>query len=492
MEKRNNEHVLIDPVTRVEGESRVVAILSENNEVSEVYYQILATRGFESFCIGRAVEDLPRITSTICGVCSWAHHFVSGKAVDDVLGRELPPPAYKLRELAYYMQIIDSHLLHLGIMALPDFTLHDSTKLERNIIGLIKTEPRLAILLLRTRHYIREVEKVFGGKPIHASYIVPGGVTRSLEREEVEKLENLLRELYSIVTEITSFFSDRILKSSVFQNYLFNEAYELKTHYMSLISRDNALTFYDGLLKIIDRKGREIAVFKPSDYTKYIGEYMNNWSYSKFPYFKPSGWKGFSEESVIRVGPLARINIVDKIPSEKAGEEYGKMIDFFGEKPIHNTIAYHWARVVEVVYCIEKMLEIINDSDIVSKNIISLTGEPKYEGIGVIEAPRGTLIHHYRVNDKLVANHVNIITPTTFNNTAINIELKKVINNALRKGEINENTLNRVEIDIRAYDPCNSCAAHLVDLESRSFKIIVIDPRRNAKNVVTLKINRGV
>ncbi|MEM1825144.1 MAG: Ni/Fe hydrogenase subunit alpha, partial [Desulfurococcaceae archaeon] len=452
----NTRYLIIDPVTRVEGESRVIAILDENSEVSEVYYQILTTRGYESFCIGRAVEDLPRITSTVCGVCSWAHHFVSGKAVDELLGRKPPIPAYKLRELAYYIQIIDSHLLHLGVMALPDFILHDSQPVDRNIIGLIKKEPRLATLLLKTRSLVKEIEKIIGGKPIHASFIIPGGVTRSLNREDVEKINRLLRELEGIVSEITVFFNEKVVKSSVFENYLQNDAYKLETYYMSLVSRDNSLTFYDGLIKIIDRNGREVAVFKPIDYSKYIGEYMNNWSYSKFPYFKPNGWKGFNEESVIRVGPLARLNIVDKIPSEKAGEEYGKILDYFGKKPIHNTIAYHWARVVETIYCIEKMLELLEDPDIVSKETVDLTGEPRYEGVGVIEAPRGILIHHYKADDRLIATHVNIITPTTFNNTAINVELKKVVKNVLKNREIDRNILNKIEIDIRAYDPCNS------------------------------------
>ncbi|MEM1767858.1 MAG: Ni/Fe hydrogenase subunit alpha [Desulfurococcaceae archaeon] len=484
----NTRYLIIDPVTRVEGESRVIAILDENSEVSEVYYQILTTRGYESFCIGRAVEDLPRITSTVCGVCSWAHHFVSGKAVDELLGRKPPIPAYKLRELAYYIQIIDSHLLHLGVMALPDFILHDSQPVDRNIIGLIKKEPRLATLLLKTRSLVKEIEKIIGGKPIHASFIIPGGVTRSLNREDVEKINRLLRELEGIVSEITVFFNEKVVKSSVFENYLQNDAYKLETYYMSLVSRDNSLTFYDGLIKIIDRNGREVAVFKPIDYSKYIGEYMNNWSYSKFPYFKPNGWKGFNEESVIRVGPLARLNIVDKIPSEKAGEEYGKILDYFGKKPIHNTIAYHWARVVETIYCIEKMLELLEDPDIVSKETVDLTGEPRYEGVGVIEAPRGILIHHYKADDRLIATHVNIITPTTFNNTAINVELKKVVKNVLKNREIDRNVLNKIEIDIRAYDPCNSCAAHLFNLENNTFKILVIDPFRKEKNTVFIKI----
>jgi len=483
------KYVLIDPVTRVEGEARVVVVVDENDDVVDAYYQIVSGRGFESFCIGRAVEYLPKLTSAVCGVCSWAHHLVSAKAVDEVLGREPPTPAKKIREFTYYMQIIDSHLLHFGYMALPDFLLHEAPVEDKNIVGLLKREPGIASTILKTREYIKAAEKILGGKPVHASLAVPGGVSRCLKQEEISMLESILKDLEKLVDEIAAFFDNKVVKSDVFQKYLSDEAYTLKTYYMGLVGRDNTLEFYDGLLKIIDAEGREVALFKPGEYTEYIAEHSTSWSYSKFPYLRKLGWRGFNEDSVLRVGPLARLNVVDKVPTEKAGGEYREMISFFGKKPVHNTMAYHWARIIETVYSIERMIEMISDPDLTSRDVVNLEGEPRYEGVGVIEAPRGTLIHHYRAGRDLIAAHVNIITPTTFNNTAINVEIKKVARKVLKIGSVDRSTLNRVEMSIRAYDPCNSCAAHYVDLDSNGYwKLVVYRIPSGEKRVVSIKV----
>ncbi|MET1160445.1 MAG: Ni/Fe hydrogenase subunit alpha [Thermoprotei archaeon] len=485
----SKHYVLIDPVTRVEGEARVVVVMNDKNEVSEVYYQIIAGRGYESFTVGRAIEELPRITSTVCGVCSWAHHMASGKALDDLLGRKVPEPARKLREFAYYMQIIDSHLLHFGIMALPDLLLYNASPIERNIIGILKTEPRIASIILKSRDYIKQIEKILGGKPIHTAFVLPGGVTRGLKQEDIDKLKKPITELRKVVDEVVEFFNKKIVKSEVFQNYLYDQAYMLRTYYMSLVEKDGTLTFYDGILKIIDSSGREVARFDAREYTEYIAEHVTNWSYSKFPYLRKIGWKGFNEEYVLRVGPLARLNIADRIPSERASEEAKFMFETLGGKPVHNTMAYHWARIIETLYSIERMEEMIDDQDLLSKDIVNLDGEIKYEGVGVIEAPRGTLIHHYRADNKLISTHVNIITPTTFNNTAINAELKKVVKKALEKGSIDHISLNKIKISIRAYDPCNSCAAHYIDLTKEGeWKILVINASTGEKMLKKIKI----
>jgi len=483
-------YIVIDPVTRVEGEARVL-IVTNNGSVEEVYYQIVAGRGYESFCKGRAVEDLPRITSTVCGVCSWAHHMGSGKALDDLFGRELPTPARKLREFAYYMQIIDSHILHFGIMGLPDLLLHDAPPLERNIIGIVKVEPRIASLVLKSRELIKSIEKILGGKPIHAAFILPGGVTKSLNNEEVEKLRGLIRELHGIVDELVEYFNKKILPSEVYQRYLNDESYSLKTYYMGLVGVDNTLTFYDGDLKIIDNKGNEVALFKPRQYVEHIAEHVTNWSYSKFPYLRKIGWKGFEEEYLVRVGPLARLNIVDKLPTEKASAEYEYMIEYFGGKPIHNTMAYHWARIIETLYSIERMEEMLDDPDLASRDTVNLDGEVRYEGVGVIEAPRGTLIHHYKADDKLVATHVNIITPTTINNAPINAELRKIVRKIFRDklNEVDHRVLNRMEISIRAYDPCNSCAAHYIDLSrDNEWLIWVVEKETGRKFLKKIRV----
>ncbi len=483
------KYILIDPVTRVEGEAKVVVVL-EGNMVKEVYYEILATRGFESFCRGRAVEELPRITSTICGVCSWAHHVASGKTLDMLLGREPTITAKKIRELAYYMQIIDSHLLHFSVMALPDLVLPDSDPMQRNIAGLMQIAPDLTMKILKSRNIIKAIEKIFGGKPIHAAFMMPGGVSKSLKEEDVKKLREHIGELKEIIVDVVDFFDKKILNSEVYQKYLYDDAYMLKTYYMSIIGENNKLEFYDGLLRIIDPEGREVATFKPEEYTEYIAEHFSNWTYAKFPYLKKIGWKGFVEPYIVRAGPLARLNIIDKVPTERAGEEYEKMIETLG-KPIHNTMAYHWARIIEIMYSIERMEEMINDPDILSDDRINLEGEPKYEGVGVIEAPRGTLIHHYKSNEQLITTDVNFITPTTINNTAINAELKKVVEKVIGNSndKIDHKTINKIEISIRAYDPCNSCAAHTIFLTSDNvFKILLFNIDTGEKIVKEYKI----
>lgn len=479
--------IAIDPITRVEGEVRAVIIIDENGEVKDAYYQTLELRGFEAFCRGRAVDELPRITSAICGVCSWAHHVASGKALDVLFGREPPPTAKKLREIAYFMQIIDSHLLHFIIMALPDFTLVNRSPELRNIVGLLREEPKVATLFLRSRSIIKDIEKVFGGKPIHSAFVLPGGISRKFNREDLEKIDKLTKELYDIIDYIVDYFNKKVLKSEIFQKYLYDDAYILRTYYMGIVGVGDTLNFYDGSLKIIDSKGREIARFNAIEYTNYIAEHVTNWAYSKFPYLKWLGWRGFKEEYLVRVGPLARLNVIDRIPSERAQEEYKYMIEVFGGKPIHNTMAYHWARIIETLHSIERMREMLQEDVLLSNDILNLEGEPRFEGVGVIEAPRGTLIHHYKSNEDLLATDINIITPTTFNNAAINTELKKVARKILSKESINETSLNKLEMSIRAYDPCNSCATHYMDLRGKSLlSILIIDREGRVLNKIIL------
>ncbi|RLG83615.1 MAG: Ni/Fe hydrogenase subunit alpha [Thermoprotei archaeon] len=482
------QFVSIDPVTRVEGEVRAVIVIDDKGEVKDAYYQTLEIRGFEAFCKGRAVEELPRITSAVCGVCSWAHHVASGKTLDVLFGREPPPTAKKLREIAYFMQIIDSHLLHFIVMALPDFALPNAPPELRNIAGLLREDPKVATLFLKSRSIIKDIEEVFGGKPIHTAFVLPGGISRRFTKEDIEKIDKLTKELYNIVDYIVDYFNKKILKSEIFQKYLYDDAYMLRTYYMGIVGESDTLNFYDGELKIIDSSGREVARFDAMEYTKYIAEHMTNWAYSKFPYLKWLGWKGFNEEYLVRVGPLARLNVIDRIPSERAQEEYEHMVDVFGDKPIHNTMAYHWARIIETLHSIERMRDMIQETDLLSNDILNLEGEPRYEGVGVIEAPRGVLIHHYKANEELLATHVNIITPTTLNNAAINTELKKVAKKILSKKVINDDTLNKLEMSIRAYDPCNSCATHYMDLNGRKlFTVLIVDSNGHILNKIGYK-----
>jgi len=466
----------IKPVTRIEGETRVIIFLDEEGKVKDAHYQVIEFRGFEAFCRGRHIEELPRIVTAICGVCSWAHHLASGKAIDMLYGRKPTTTANKLRELSYLAHIIDSHMLHYIALALPDFILDLKSPIERNIAGMLRKEPKIIKLFLRSRKLVKGIEETFGGKPIHPAFVLPGGVARKLSKDDWNKVSKYNIELMSIVSEILDHFKRNVLRSKIFEKLLYDETYSLKTYYMGLVDEKGNLNFYDGYLRIIDNKGREVAKFKADDYTKYIAEHFEEWSYSKFPYLKIVGWKGFNEEYICRVGPLARLNVADSIPSEQASEELKLMIETVGSKPIHNSLAYHWSRLIESLHACEKMQDMLHDEDIFKDDIINTSGTPTYDGVGIVEAPRGTLIHHYKANEEFLAEEVNIITPTAINNAAINTELKKVASKLIRGEKVNEEILNLVEISIRSYDPCNACATHYIDFAgNRNLSIIIYD-----------------
>ncbi|MEM1919052.1 MAG: Ni/Fe hydrogenase subunit alpha [Desulfurococcaceae archaeon] len=466
--------IKIEPVTRVEGEARVVIVIDEEKHVvRDAYYQVMSLRGFEAFCRGRPVEELPRITSTICGVCSWAHHLASAKAVDEVYGRKPTVYADNLRELAMLAQICDSHLLHFAFLALPDI-------LSKNIREIVIGEPKLLSMLIKARSSVVNIEKILGGKPIHPSFTVPGGVARKLSREDIARINNLIRELYVNITASIDYFNERILKSTNFRKLIENEAFTIKSYYMGLIDTDGSIGFYRGKLRIIDPDGRELALLEPRDYTRFIEERVEAWSYSKFPYVKMNITRSMDGEyGLVRVGPLARFNISTKIPLERSRFEYERLIETLGGKPIHNSQVNHWIRLLEVLYSTEKMFKLIEEISNTEGETVNTSGEPRYEGVGIVEAPRGTLIHHYKTNEDFITTDINVITPTTFNNPAINREIRKVCESSLHNilsSDLEPSYFNDVEVAIRAYDPCNSCSTHLhiISSDGRKSKSMVI------------------
>lgn len=468
--------VLIDPVTRIEGEVKVHVVLDEKGLVKEVFYQAVEFRGFEAFCRGRPIEDLPRVTSAICGVCSWAHHLASAKAVDNVFGREPPVTATKVRELSYLAHIVDSHLLHFTLLALPDFVPSDLPPKLRNVVGLYRKYPELVKLFLRSRQIVKEIEEVFGGKSVHPTFAIPGGVSKKVTKEDVERLSKLSKELYGVVSKVYEFFKSTVLKSKTFQDLLNEEAYNVKTYYMGLVDGEDNLNFYDGFVKIIDFNGREVAKFNPKDYVNHIAEHVEDWTYTKFPYLRSVGWKGFKEEYIVRVGPLARLNITKTIPTPMANEAFKELVDVIGSRPIHNSLAYHWCRLVECIYACERISQLLQDKDILGESTVNMVGKPSYEGVGIVEAPRGTLIHHYKSDENFITKEVNIITPTAINNASINTELKKVASKLIKGCSVDERLFNLIEVGIRSYDPCTACATHVINLSYRpSVEVLIYD-----------------
>jgi len=450
----------INPGTRAEGEIKITIILDEKGNAKDAYFQILTFGGFEAFMIGRPAEEAPRIATRICGVCPWAHHLCAAKAVDSLFGRAPTETAVKLRRLGYYAHMIDSHTIHFFILALPDFY-PGLGENERNILGILRKNPELVKRLLKIRAYVREIEEIIGGKATHPVTAIPGGVSKRLTEDERRKIESYSKEILQFTMETWEFFRGIVEKTK----FIEDTTYYLETYYVGLVGEDDALEFYDGPAKILAPDGEEVAKFMPEQYLDYIAEHVETWTYPKFPYLRIKGWKGFvdgKDSGIYRVGPLARINVAKKITTEKAEEAYRDMLSFFGKKPIHNSLAYHWSRVIEMIYSAEMINELITNPEITRDDTVNLEGNYRGKGIGFIEAPRGFLIHHYEADEKAIITKANHIVPTTMNNPAICLYVKRAARKLIREGKINKDLLRRVEMAFRCYDPCITCSVHSI------------------------------
>jgi coenzyme F420-reducing hydrogenase alpha subunit len=471
----------LDPVTLVEGVARVVIVTSSDGSDVKALYQIMEFRGFEKLSVGRHVEDMPRIVSAICGFCSWSHHLDSGKVVDAVFGRKPPVRAELTRKLVNYIQILDSHLLHLAFIGLPDLALWSES--QRDIVKLLSRSPEVASTALKTRTVLKKLEKKLVGKIQHGPVVVPGGVTRGFTRDDLDELNKALNEISSHVDVLYRFFDEKIIRSGHFKKLLESEEFTMRALSMGLV-RNNLLEHYDGVLRVVDSKGRVVhELVNPAQYTDIIGEALVDWNYSTLPYYKPAGFKLFSEESTLIVGPLARLNVADKIPGERANEEYKRLIEEGGGKPLSNVLLYHWARLVEIIHSIEALADLSGDSRLLEGEIVDMTNNPRSRGVGIIEAPRGVLLHDYSVKDDFTITKARIISPTTFNNMAMNTNLTRVSGRLVREvkssSKPSPETVSIIESIIRSYDPCNSCATHCMrigDMEiTTSFSIVVVN-----------------
>jgi len=450
--------LLVEPVTRIEGEGKLHLFLDERGEVREALFQMVEIRGFEHFCIGRKAEEAPRLSAMICGICPWAHSMASVKAADALFGRVPPDPARKLRELALHANLLDSHTLHFHALIAPDLLLPGADRAERNLLGLLRKCPELVKEFFRNRKDVVKVEKILGGKLVHPISLVPGGITKRLREEERAELEDISSRWVAYAVSTLERFEE-VLKRKLAE---MSDLYYCDCYSMGLVDERGNAAYYGGELKVIDPAGRGVARFSGMDYKRFIEEFVHPWSYSKFPYLRGVGWRGFRdgpESGVYRVGPLARVSVSDGFSTELANEAYGRMVDFAG-KPIRSSAFYNWARLIEILHASERMVEIARDASVTSSDIVSLEGEWSGVGAGVVEAPRGTLIHHYEADERAILTKVNIITPTAANNAAMNTELTRVARGLVHGGTVPEEVLNRVELALRNYDPCLSCSTH--------------------------------
>ncbi len=448
------ERVVIEPLTRVEGHGKVTLLQDEHLNIKQARLHIAEFRGFEKFIQGRPYWELPVLVQRLCGICPVSHHLAAAKATDMIVGAdELTPTAEKIRRLMHYGQTLQSHALHFFHLCSPDllFGFDDDIR-HRNIVGVIEDSPEIARQGVMLRKYGQEVIRVTAGKRIHGTGAIPGGINKSLSKEEIEYLKRDIDQVIDWAQQAVA-----LIKRIFFEHYDYHMNFaSISSNMLSLIRHDGAFEIYHGGLRANDQQGKTI--FDQVDvrnYEEYLREGVKSWSYMKFPFITSIG----QDDGWYRVGPLARVNNCDFFSTPLAEKEREEFIAIGNGTPVQSTLAYHWARLIELLYCSEAIAELLNDSDLSGTELLN-KGELKNYGIGVIEAPRGTLFHHYQINDDGIVEKASLIVSTTNNNQAMNESIRKVANQYLDGNQLSEALLNQVEVAVRAYDPCLSCATH--------------------------------
>ncbi len=459
------QRITIDPITRLEGHGKIEIFLNDKGDVDRAILQVPELRGFEQFAIGRPVEEMPRITPRICGVCPMAHHMAATKAVDAVFHVEPTPTARKLRDLVYNAFYMEDHTLHFFFLGGPDFVVGPQAPAgERNILGVIgKVGLEIGGKVIHIREAVREIMVYLCGKAIHPVMGLPGGVAKGLDEEHRVKFLETAKEAVDFAEFALQIFDDVVLKNKAYVDVVVGDAYKIKTYYMGMVTDKNQVEFYDGDLRVVEPDGKEFARFKPAQYLDHIAEHVEPWTYVKFPFLKKVGWKGFVEgkdSGVYRVAPLARLNVADGMQTPRAQKHYDRMYATLGGKPVHNTLAFHWARLVEALQAAERMVQLLEDKAITGKDIRTIPTQTPTEGVGIVEAPRGVLIHHYKTDEKGIVTDANLIVATIGNAAAINMSIEKAAKAFIKGGNVSEGLLNMAEMAFRPYDPCHGCGTH--------------------------------
>lgn len=451
----STQKITIEPVTRIEGHAKITIHLNGDGEVEKAYLHINEFRGFEKFCEGRSYLEMPSITPRICGICPVSHHLAAAKTGDALAGSPPPRPASLLRELMHMGQVIQSHGMHYYELAGPDLLLgFDHDPATRNVVGLIAANPELTLKAVNLRKFGQEIIHILGGRRIHPNFAVPGGVNKALSKAEREQIQIGINDSISTVQTGIQIFKnwaekhqEDIQKFAVFPS-----------GYMSLVTPQNSLELYDGQIRLVDKMRNQLELFDASDYLSYIAEHVENWTYLKFPYYKKMGYPG----GVYRVGPLGRLNAVEQIDTPLAQDELKIFKTLNDGKPVENTLYYHYARLIEILYAIERVQVLLDDPDILSREILNTRKDWQGEGVGILEAPRGTLFHHYWADENGRLERVNLIVATGHNNWAMSTAVESVAKTYIHGPEISEGLLNRVEAAVRAHDPCLSCSTHAI------------------------------
>jgi F420-non-reducing hydrogenase large subunit len=461
-----SRRIVIDPITRLEGHGKVEIQLDEQGEVAQAWLQVPELRGFERFCVGRAAEEMPQLTAHVCGVCPAAHHLASVRALDVMYG-VAPPAAARLLQQAYYnLFIFEDHLLHYWYMGGPDLVLGpDAPAPVRNVLGVMAAVgASLGRRILTVRKEARDLMALLSGRTVHPVFALPGGCSRALPPEGLAALRDAAPRLVRFAQDTLESFRAAVVENAGWWRTVQDEAYRVRAHAMGMVDDDDQLTFLDGTIRVIDPAGRETARFAPADYLDHVAERVEPWSYAKFTFLKRLGWSGFTEgegSGLYRVGPLARLAVARRMATPLAEQERQRLFDRLGF-PAHQTLAFHWARLVEALQAAEAVQRLADDPRIAGREVrqvpAPLTGP--VEGVGMAEAPRGLLIHHYRADAAGLLTSVDLVVASQHNAAPIQVSVRKAAQGLIHGGRVDDAILNRLEMAFRAYDPCNACASH--------------------------------
>jgi F420-non-reducing hydrogenase large subunit len=460
-----SKRITIDPVTRLEGHGKIEIFLNEDGSVADAIWQVAELRGFEKFCVGRPAEEMTRIMPNICGVCPSAHHMAAVKALDEVFGVEPTPTAKLIRQLEFNAFYIEDHYVHFFFLAAPDFIVGpDADPAERNVLGLIaKVGKEVGLRVIEVRKRNRDIIRHIFGKAPHPEGGLPGGVPRGISEEDRKWIIENADYSLDFAKFALQLFKDAVLAQPQYLDMILSEAYQLKTYYMGLVDEAGKVAFYDGKVRVVDPNGKEFLTFAPRDYRQHIAEWVEPWTYVRLSYLKELGWRGLEEgdeTSLYRVAPLARLNVADGMKTPEAQKECDLMYETLGGKPSHHSLAMHWARLICALQAAEENVLIARDPLLTSKDIRNMRFKLTGSGVGCVEAPRGTLFHHYETDENGILTSLNLIVATQNNAGPISLSIKKAAREMVKGEDVAEGFLNRVEMAFRAYDPCLSCATH--------------------------------
>lgn len=469
------QKIVIEPVTRIEGHAKVTVQLSDSGHVDHALFQVNEFRGFEKFCEGRLFFEMPSITERICGICPVSHHLAAAKACDEVIGVTPPRPAQLLRELMHMGQVIQSHSMQVFELGGPDLLLgFDADPAIRNVVGLYQTNPELTVKAITLRKFGQEIIAKLGGRRVHPDFAVPGGVNSALSskdrdgiRADVDTMIAYVQDGIKVIKGWMESHQDDLARFAVFSS-----------GYLGMVSADNAVELYQGDVRLVNSQRKQIERFDGRQYLDYIAERVEPWTYLKFPYYKKLGWPG----GTYRVGPLGRLNSADKMATPLAQAEYQIFQGLRNGQVVEGTLYYHFARLIEDLYAVERVAQLLDDPDILSTDILQTGKVTNREGVGVIEAPRGTLWHHYWVDEMGQLEKVNLIVATGNNNYAMTRAVDMVAKTYVDGKNVTEGALNRIEAAIRAYDPCLSCSTHAIG--QMPIEVVVLDSDGNEVNRV--------